>query len=95
MYGIVNKTMHDKITCMEFPCSFPLKVMGLNSGQFESVMQAVIRKHLHETPVLFESRPSSSGKFLSVTATFTASSREQLDALYRELNNHEMVVMTL
>jgi putative lipoic acid-binding regulatory protein len=95
IYGIVLLPMHDKITCMEFPCSFPLKVMGLNSGQFESVMQAVIKKHMRDAPVLFESRPSSSGKYLSVTATFTASSREQLDALYRELNNHEMVVMTL
>ena len=87
--------MHDKITCMKFPCSFPLKVMGLNGGQFESVVQAVIKKHLQETPVIYESRPSSSGKYLSVTATFTATSREQLDALYRELNAHELVVMTL
>jgi putative lipoic acid-binding regulatory protein len=38
---------------------------------------------------------SSSGKYLSITATFTATSREQLDALYRELNGHELVVMTL
>jgi putative lipoic acid-binding regulatory protein len=80
---------------MEFPCSFPLKVMGLNGGQFESAVHAVIKKHLQETPVIYESRPSNSGKYLSVTATFTATSREQLDALYRELNDHELVVMTL
>jgi len=80
---------------MEFPCVFPLKVMGLNSGSFESVMQAVIKKHLQGTPVIYESRPSGSGKYLSITATFTATSREQLDALYRELNDHELVVMTL
>ena len=80
---------------MGFPCSFPLKVMGLNNGQFEAAVQAVIKKHLHDAPVTFESRPSSSGKYLSVTATFTATSREQLDALYRELNAHELVVMTL
>lgn len=80
---------------MKFPCSFPLKVMGLNSRSFESAVQAVIKKHLQETPVIYESRPSSSGKYLSVTATFTATSREQLDALYRELNSHELVVMTL
>jgi len=80
---------------MEFPCSFPLKVMGLNSASFESEVQAVIKKYLQGTPVIFESRPSSSGKYLSVTATFTATSREQLDALYRELNSHELVAMTL
>jgi len=86
---------HAKDTCFTFPCTFPLKVMGLNGGQFESVVQAVIRKHLQDSPVLFERRPSTSGKYLSVTATFTATSREQLDALYRELNSHELVVMTL
>lgn len=80
---------------MEFPCSFPLKVMGLNGGQFESAVQAVVKKHLQDSPVLFERRPSASGKYLSVTATFTATSREQLDTLYRELNSHELVVMTL
>ena len=86
---------HAKDTCFTFPCVFPLKVMGLNNGQFEAAVQAVIKKHLHDAPVTFESRPSSSGKYLSVTATFTATSREQLDALYRELNAHELVVMTL
>jgi putative lipoic acid-binding regulatory protein len=82
-------------TCMNFPCSFPLKVMGHNNHAFESAVQAVIKKHLQETPVIFERRASGSGKYLSVTATFTATSREQLDALYRELNAHELVVMTL
>jgi hypothetical protein len=86
---------HAHDSCFTFPCVFPLKVMGLNSGPFESVVQAVIKKHLQETPVIFESRSSSSGKYLSVTATFMATSREQLDALYRELNAHELVVMTL
>ena len=86
---------HANDSCFTFPCSFPLKVMGLNNGPFESVVQTVIKKHLHDAPVMFESRPSSSGKYLSVTATFTATSREQLDALYTELNAHELVVMTL
>jgi putative lipoic acid-binding regulatory protein len=80
---------------MKFPCSFPLKVMGQNNNAFESAVRAVITRHLQETPVLFESRPSSSGKYLSVTATFTATNREQLDTLYRELNALELVVMTL
>ena len=86
---------HANDSCFTFPCVFPLKIMGLNNGPFESVVQAVIKKHLHDAPVMFESRPSSSGKYLSVTATFTATSREQLDALYTELNAHELVVMTL
>jgi hypothetical protein len=69
--------------------------MGRNNTTFESAVRAVIKKHLQDALVLFESRLSSSGKYLSVTATFTATNREQLDALYRELNSHELVVMTL
>jgi hypothetical protein len=46
-------------------------------------------------PIEFASKLSSTGKYLSITATFTATSREQLDALYLELNSHELVVMTL
>jgi putative lipoic acid-binding regulatory protein len=87
--------MHDKNSCIVFPCSFPLKVMGLNCGPFESAVRAVLSKHLQDTPVSFAQRLSGGGKYLSITATFTATSREQLDAIYRELNGHELVVMTL
>jgi len=80
---------------LTFPCVFPLKVMGLNGGSFESAVQTVIKKHLQDTPVLYESRPSGSGKYVSITASFMATNREQLDALYQELNAHELVVMTL
>ena len=82
-------------TCMKFPCSFPLKVMGRNNNAFESAVREILSRHLDSKPIELESRSSSSGKYLSVTATFTATSREQLDALYRELNSHELVVMTL
>ena len=80
---------------MEFPCSFPLKVMGHNNNAFESAVREILSKHVGSKPIELASRPSSSGKYLSVTATFTATSREQLDALYRELNAHELVMMTL
>ncbi|HEY6011409.1 MAG TPA: DUF493 domain-containing protein [Nitrospirota bacterium] len=80
---------------MIFPCSFPLKVMGRNTDAFENAVRAILDRHLRGAQVVFEKRPSSSGKYLSLTATFTAESREQLDTLYRELNAHELVVMTL
>ncbi|MEK6742366.1 MAG: DUF493 domain-containing protein [Nitrospirota bacterium] len=87
--------MHDTITCMEFPCSFPLKVMGQKSDAFEKAVRGILSRHLPGIAVEYESRPSGTGKYLAITATFTATSREQLDALYRELNAHELVVMTL
>ena len=80
---------------MMFPCSFPLKVMGRNIKAFEDAVRAILSGHLRDAHIVFASRPSSGGKYLSLTATFTATSREQLDAIYRELNAHELVVMTL
>ena len=80
---------------LAFPCTFPLKVVGLNTGAFERAVRAVVRKHLGDVAVEYVARKSSGGKYLSVTATFTAESREQVDAIYRELNGHDLVVMTL
>ena len=87
--------MADPDTCFTFPCTFPLKVMGQNNEAFEAAVRDVLQRHLGSSPVTYARRPSSGGKYLSLTATFTATSREQLDALYRELNGLELVVMTL
>lgn len=78
-----------------YPCTFPLKVLGRNTEVFERAVREVVRKHLGDILVVYEARASSGGKYLSVTATFTAESREQVDALYRELHGHDLVVMTL
>lgn len=80
---------------IKFPCTFPLKVMGLNTETFESEIRAIINRRLDPVPVVYTSRPSRNGKYLSITATFMATSREQLDELYRELNGHKSVRMTL
>ncbi len=79
----------------KFPCSFPIKVMGLNSEAFTSAVLAIFRKHLQPREFTCTSRLSSSGKYLSMTITFTAESQNQLNAVYEELNSHELVVMTL
>jgi putative lipoic acid-binding regulatory protein len=82
-------------TAFTFPCTFPLKVMGLNDKAFDSAVKAVFHKHLYPAPITYSFQESRSGKYLSITATFTATSKEQLDTLYRELNAHELVLMTL
>ena len=81
--------------CLRFPCSFPLKVMGLNTEAFEHAVHGIVGRHVPGEHVEYVGRQSGGGKYLSITATFTAVSREQLDELYRELNGHELVVMTL
>lgn len=83
------------LDAFQFPCSFPLKVMGLNTEDFSSAVKAVFRKHVGPEPVSYSAHLSRTGKYLSITAMFTAVSREQLDGLYRELNGHELVKMTL
>jgi putative lipoic acid-binding regulatory protein len=80
---------------LQFPCSFPLKVMGRNSEAFELAVREIVGRHLPGVHVVYAVRHSSAGAYRSLTATFTAVNREQLDALYRELNAHELVVMTL
>jgi len=80
---------------LAYPCTFPLKVVGLNTEAFEHAVREAVRRHLGEIVVEYEARKSSGGKYLSVTATFAAESREQVEAIYLELNGHDLVVMTL
>ena len=87
--------MMNKRSAMTFPCEFPIKVMGLNTEKFPSTIKAIIRKHVHSDEIAYSSQLSSGDKFISITATFTAHSKEQLDALYQELNDHTLVKMTL
>jgi len=81
---------------LTFPCTFPVKAMGKNSEGFENEVVMIARRHIPQLGEgAVQSRPSRNGNYLSVTITFTAESREQLDALYTELNAHESVVMVL
>ena len=80
----------------EFPCSFPLKVMGQNQPTFEQYVVEVIRTHAG-SPALSSvtSRPSRNARYLAVTVTFTAASRAQLDGIYRTLSASEQVLFLL
>jgi putative lipoic acid-binding regulatory protein len=80
---------------IRFPCAFPVKVMGLNTEEFTSAVIAVFRKHLPGTEISPTRRLSGGNKYLSLTVTFTAESREQLNAIYEDLNRNELVLMTL
>jgi hypothetical protein len=81
---------------IEYPSAFPIKVMGHN---VEGFAQALIDLARGFDPALDASavtlRPSKGGKYLGVTITVTATSREQLDALYTTLTAHPMVKVVL
>ena len=81
---------------LEFPCDFPLKIIGYQrAGYAQSVLEVVKRHAPDYDGSEMEMRPSSKGKYLSLTCTIRATSREQLDALYQALCDHPMVVKVL
>jgi len=81
---------------LAFPCEFPIKVMGLTQPGFAQAVVGVVKRHAPDfDPGTVEMRSSREGKYLSVTVTVNATSREQLDELYRELCDHPMVTMVL
>ena len=83
-------------SALAFPCDFPIKVMGRKERGFAQAITDIVLKHARDfDPASVEMRPSRQGKYLSVTCTVRATSREQLDALYRELCDHPSVVMVL
>lgn len=83
-------------TLLEFPCTFPIKVMGKAGNGFEQLVLDIVRRH---SPDLDEAsvkvRESRGGKWISVTVTIEAEGKDQLDAIYRDLSSHERVVWAL
>ena len=81
---------------LTFPCVFPMKVMGRREDGFAQAVAEVVLKHVPDFhPDTMEMRTSRNGRYLSLTVTINAKSREQLDALYSELSRHPMVMMML
>jgi hypothetical protein len=81
---------------LKFPTSFPIKAMGRTKDGFAQAIVAIVQKHAPDFDAsTLEMRASSAGNYLSVTATINATSREQLDALYRDLSSHPMVSLVL
>jgi uncharacterized protein len=83
-------------TLLKFPCDFPIKVMGATREGFAQAIVEVVLKHAPDFDVAqVEMRPSKAGNYLSLTCTLRATSKPQLDALYRELTSHPWVKIVL
>ncbi len=81
---------------LEFPCDFPLKIMGANVADFAQTIAEVVRIHAPEFDAATMSmRASKAGNYLALTCTVRATSQAQLDALYRALTAHPMVRVVL
>jgi uncharacterized protein len=83
-------------TLLEFPCEFPIKIMGLTRDDFAQTILEIVSRHAPDFDgATMEMRSSSNAKYLSLTCTINATSKTQLDDLYRELSKHPMVKIVL
>ena len=83
-------------TLIEFPCDFPIKVMGKAQEGFVQAIADVVLKHAPDfDAATMEMRPSKAGNYLSLTCMVHATSKAQLDALYRALTSHPLVKVVL
>ena len=88
--------MEERTTLLEFPCVFPIKIMGEAREGFADAMLEIVLRHAPDfVAASTEMKASSSGKYVSLTCTITAVSQSQLDDLYREISSHPMVSMAL
>lgn len=86
----------DEDSIMSFPCQFPIKAMGMAEEGFDILIVEIVRKHAPDlTEGAIKSRLSQEGKYISITITVEAESRQQLDNIYLELTAHEKVLMAL
>ncbi len=81
---------------IEFPCAFPIKMMGRDTAEFRATARALIEAHVGSVAdEAVQMNLSGKGNFVSVTITVTATSQRQLDDIYRDVSGHDDVLMAL
>ncbi|KAE9496178.1 hypothetical protein F9Z36_2053 [Neisseria gonorrhoeae] len=86
----------NKASLIEFPCAFPLKVMGAVHPEFEQAVLDTVRLHAPDTQAHhITTRPSSKGNYTGATVQVKVENQEQLDNIYRALTSHELVKVVL
>lgn len=83
-------------SAIEFPCAFPIKLMGRNEPGFGATARALVEKHAGSVDDdAVRTSLSRNERFVSVTVTITATSQQQLDDIYQDVTDHEDVLMAL
>lgn len=83
-------------TLLDFPCDFPIKMMGRDQPEFREAAVALIEQHAGKIDNdSIRTVLSRHGNFLSITVTISAKSRQQLDDIYRDLGNHDQILFVL
>jgi len=89
--------MTEGTSLLEFPCDFPIKIMGETRDGFADAVLAVVLHHVPDFDATTMEIAFQQGRaaYLSLTCTVRATSQQQLDDLYRDITSHPMVVMAL
>jgi putative lipoic acid-binding regulatory protein len=83
-------------TLIEFPCHFPIKVMGEVHDEFTStVIEIIKQKNKKFDPSTIEMKGSSEGRYISLTCFVYVTSKPELDDIYRSLSSHPMIKVVL
>lgn len=85
-----------RVSLLEFPCRFPIKVMGRQDEEFERIVSQIIFSHARlMAGEKLKATPSKAGTYISITAVIEATSQQQLDAIYQALSGCESVLVAL
>ncbi len=92
----MNALNPDPNSLLNFPCEFPIKIIGLFDPDFEQLVIEIVRQHCQDLKdQAIRTRTSRGGKYVSITIEITAHNRLQLDNLYIQLSQHPKVFMVL
>ena len=83
-------------SALQFPCEFPIKMMGRDTPEFRTAARSLVEKHVGKVgDDRVQASVSRNGRFVSVTVTITATSQQQLDDIYQDVTAHDDVLMAL
>ena len=83
-------------SAIDFPCEFPIKMMGRNLPEFRITARALVEKHAGSVDdKAVQESLSRNERFVSVTVTIIATSQQQLDNIYQDVSDHSDVLMAL
>lgn len=89
-------TSANKDEVMKFPTEFPILAMGLNETDFRELVETIAKKHFPDfDSTKTQTKLSKSDKYISINIVVNATSKEQLDAFYRELTSNKRVKFAL
>lgn len=94
--NIKSNIVKEQDSLIEFPCDFPIKVMGASVPHFSESIGAAVRELVPDfDPATISQRKSAQSKYTALTVTIRATSREQLDSVYMMLTSHPLVKIVL